>query len=183
LHLLRRDLWLGCGLGLWRLPGTALPAALPIAALSPAATGLRRRLRLRGRLGLRTALRAALPVAALLPLALVGLMPLGYLVGEIGRPATLGHKWTGRAIGVHLRSGLGLRWSRPAMRMTATMATARTAVMVMSGLSERGGGGQGQDGNGYQQTAHVILREITARLITGLYRFGFPLARLWSAHA
>jgi hypothetical protein len=69
------------------------------------------------------------------------------------------------------------------MRMTATMATARTAVMVMSGLSERGGGGQGQDGNGYQQTAHVILREITARLITGLYRFGFPLARLWSAHA
>jgi len=144
--------------------------------------------------GFRTAVATAFLKATFRPLALVGLMALN-LIGEAGGTAT---RW--RALLPHLRLGLRLRWpARPsrvgaamaaAMLATTMLATtlagvaiAMTVAMLLPRLGESGCGGQGQNGNGYQQTAHLILRENTARLITGLYRFGFPLAPLWSAHA
>jgi hypothetical protein len=132
---------------------------------------------------------AALCKAAFRALTLVRLMALN-LIREIGGTAM----W--RRLRAHLR--LGLRWrswpSRIGTRATMTAAmlplmptlarTAATAMtMFLSRLCESGGGGQGQDSDRYQQTAHLILRENTARLITSLYRFGFHLAPLWSRHA
>jgi hypothetical protein len=160
LHLLRRGLRLWRGLELRRGLRPALSAALSVAAL--------------------------LPLTLLRPLTLVGLVALN-LIGEVGGTAA-GCGSAGRAMGPRLRAlhlwrrvtGTG---TRTAMLALARTATARTVFMLLPRLGEGGCGGQCQDGNGYEQAAHLILRENTARLITGLYRFGFPLGPLCSAHA
>jgi hypothetical protein len=135
-----------------------------------------------GRLALHGAVGIAAP-GALPLLALVRLVALN-LVGEIGG-ATMCRR------GLHL----GRRRGWPCRARTATARTAvllttlagaavtMTMTMFLLGLCENRCSGQGQDSDRYQQAAHLILHENTARLITGLYRFGFPLAPLWSADA
>jgi hypothetical protein len=57
------------------------------------------------------------------------------------------------------RVGAAVTGTRTAMLTLARSATARTVFTLLPRLREGGCGGQCQDGNGYQQAAHVILRE------------------------
>jgi hypothetical protein len=177
--------------GAARIGGAKIPAIvaavteirLSIWAIRAPLHLLGRCLRRRG-LGLWRGLQA-MPAALLGALALVGLMALN-LVREVGGAAT----WRrGLCLGLRCawpsRVGTGAATAGTAMLRTALAGAAITMTMTMfiPGLRESGCGGQGQNSDRYQQAAHLILRENTARLITGLYRFGFPLAPLWSMNA
>jgi len=112
-------------------------------------------------LRLRTGLQAM--TVALLPLTLVRLVALN-LVRKAGGAAA-------RRCGLRL----GLRRARPLcagsgartavlLRTLAGAAITMTVTMFVPGLCEGGRGGQGQDGNRYQQAAHGFLPNRTPNL-------------------